>query len=112
MPNGGLHHLHKRKRQTKKLEPYPHPEPLKRFLDHIIYAVCILTPMIVLPQVWKIWSEQNASGISLITYVGLIIANLIWVFYGVVHKEKPIILLYFFFFLVNSAIALGRILYG
>jgi len=112
MPNGGIYHLHKRKRQQKKLAPIPHPEPVKKFLDSIIYIVCIITPMMVLPQVWKIWAYQNATGISLITYVGLIVANIIWIVYGVVHKEKPIIVLYISFFVVNSAIAIGRILYG
>lgn len=81
-------------------------------MDHTIYLVCVATPMIALPQVWKIWSEQNATGISLITYIGFAAANIIWITYGILHKEKPIILLYVLFFIINSTIAVGRVLYG
>lgn len=112
MPDPGLHHLHKRKRVHEKLEEYPHPQTHKRLMDHLIYVVCIATAILALPQVWKIWSTQNAGGISLITYIGFVVANIFWIFYGILHKEKPIILLYVLFFIINSFIAIGRILYG
>lgn len=112
MPNAVIHHIHKRKRRSKKLDATLPYNPLKKMLDKIIYIVCILTPVLILPQIWRIWSEQNAAGISLITYIGLMIGNIIWIIYGLVHKEKPIIMLYIALFVVNSAIAVGRVLYG
>ncbi|OGH58882.1 MAG: hypothetical protein A2725_03995 [Candidatus Magasanikbacteria bacterium RIFCSPHIGHO2_01_FULL_33_34] len=113
MPNSIIRHFHNRKRSNKrKLEPIPHPEPAKRFLDYLIYVICIITPLLILPQIWKIWTTQNAAGISLITYTGLAITNTIWIFYGIAHKEKPIIALYVSLFFINTAIAIGRLLYG
>lgn len=81
-------------------------------MDHIIYVVCVAIPLIAIPQAWKIWSQQNAGGISLITYGGFVLANVIWVIYGILHKEKPVIILYTALFVVNVFIVVGRIIYG
>ncbi|MDP2684022.1 MAG: SemiSWEET family transporter [bacterium] len=110
MPDAGIRHVHKRKRPCTSCEEYPHKS--KKIMDYLIYIVCIATPIVAAPQAWKIWSQQNASGISLITYIGFVIGNIIWIVYGIMHKEKPIILLYVFLLIINILIAVGRILYG
>jgi uncharacterized protein with PQ loop repeat len=107
-----LHHLHKRRRIHQRHEKYPHPNKFKNFMDKFIYLISILTPMVVLPQAWKIWHLQTAAGISLITYTFLVIFNVIWLTYGILHKEKPIIILYASLFVINLTIAIGRITYG
>lgn len=112
MPDSIIRHIHKRKKHAVKCEEYPHPQIAKRIMDRLIYVVCFATPIVAIPQAWKIWSKQNADGISLISYSGFLIANIIWIIYGLIHKEKPVIILYSFLLIVNFFIALGRILYG
>lgn len=102
-----LHHLHKRKRIHKKKEQYPHPRPLKRMIDHLIYGIGVLAPIMASFQAVKIWSEQTADGVSLTTFAFNMIANVFWFIYGVVHKEKPIIMMYVLFFIVNAIIVTG-----
>ena len=102
-----LHHLHKRKRIHKKKEQYPHPQLFKRTIDHLIYGIGILAPIMGSFQAVKIWSEQTASGVSLVTFAFNMIANVFWFAYGVIHKEKPIIMMYFLFFIVNLVIVAG-----
>ena len=62
-----LHHLHTRKRIHLNHEKFPHPDKFKRFLDKVIYAVGIIGPIMTIPQITKIWFEQNADGVSVIT---------------------------------------------
>lgn len=88
----GFHHLHKRKRIYKKFEEYPSPNKFKRFFDYFIYAIAILTPVILVPQIYKIWYFQNVSGVSLLTWLGTLLGGIFWLIYGFIHKEKPIII--------------------
>lgn len=87
-----LHHLHQRKRVHHKLEPYPHPNPSIRFLDNLVLLVAVIGPVTNLPQIFKIFSEKNAAGISVFTWMLWIVMSIIWLIYGIVHKEKPIII--------------------
>lgn len=107
-----IHHLHKRKRVHKKKEPYPHPQPFKRWLDHFIYIIGCLGPLFGGVQAYKIWDGKDAAGISLVTYAFLLFNDVVWFVYGAVHKEKPIMLMYALWFIVNSFVVCGTLLYG
>ena len=113
-----MHHIHKRKRihqkrfQKKKYQPYPHPNGLKRIVDHLIYGVSVFVPAMTAIQAVKIWTEKDASGISLYTWGGFALANIIWILYGFVHKEYPIILMYILLFIFHVSIVIGTLLYG
>lgn len=107
-----LHHLHKRKRIHEHSEQYPHPQFFKRYLDKTIYFLGIVAPLMGSLQSYKIWSEQNASGISIPVFTFLACNSVIWVTYGIVHKEKPIMIMYTLWFFVNTSIVAGAVLYG
>lgn len=98
------HHLHRRKRIHRKHEVYPHPDPLKRFMDMVIYAVSILGPALTIPQALTIWSSRSAEGLSLITWSSYLFFSGLWLFYGVLHKEKPIIFSNILWIVVNGFI--------
>lgn len=106
------HHYHKRIRKHKKLETFPAPDPLKRFLDKIIFAVGIISPIMTIPQVWTIWVLQNASGVSVISWATYLFTGTIWLLYGIVHKEKPIIVTYILWIILYILIVSGAIIYG
>ena len=107
-----LHHLHRRKRIHYKHEPYPHPHKWKRILDKTIYAVGIAGPIITIPQITKIWLEENATGLSLTAWCGYTCFSVIWLLYGIAHKEKPIIVTNTAVIITNGLVTLGVILYG
>lgn len=108
--NDGLHHFHYRKRlaELKSLSK----NPLHRFLDRIIYAVGIIGPIMTIPQVMKIFMEKSAQGVSLVSWISYTINSIIWVLYGVVHKEKPIILTFSLWVVLDLIIVIGTIMYG
>ncbi len=113
--NHGLYHLHRRKRahdKSKKLEPYPHPHRFKAFIDHTVYCIGVIGPLLGGVQAYKIWSTQDARGVSLSLFGFNIIFNIIWIMYGVIHKEKPLILMYSLWFIMNTLVTVGALLYG
>ncbi len=106
-----IHHLQRRKRSHQNTEQYPHPNKWIKILDDILMAVAIIGPLMNLPQIYKIYSEQIASGLSLISWSLYAICDIPWIIYGIVHKEKPIMIAYILWFLTNMTVVIGIFLF-
>lgn len=108
----GLHHLHARKRLYKSLAPYPHPEAWKRYFDYLMYGVAIFSPVALLPQVFHLFKTQDASGLSLPTWILLGCLNILWLMYGIIHRETPLIISNILFTALYIAVVGGIVLYA
>ena len=109
--NPGLHHFHRRKRIYLNHEPYPHPNKWKRWMDKLIYAVGIISPVMTIPQAAKIWFNHSGAGISLVSWITYTIISFFWIIYGIMHKEKPIIFSSLMLFIVDLLVVIGAIIY-
>ena len=107
----GMHHLHLRKRLYKNLEQFPHPKTLVRWFDYAMYAIAIVAPVVLLPQVYQLFVYQSAEGLSLATWLLLGTVNLLWSFYGLVHRERLIFLSNFLIAVLDAVIVCGILLY-
>jgi uncharacterized protein with PQ loop repeat len=65
-----------------------------------------------IPQLTTIWIDKHVSGVSVITWIGFLLGSSFWLCYGVVHKEKPIILTNGLYVIIQFFIVLGLFLYG
>ena len=106
-----LHHLHKRKRIHKKLEKYPHPNPWIRFLDNFLLVVAVIGPMANIPQIIKIFTLKTSIGVATLTFTLMAIFNIPWIIYGIVHKEKPIVIAYVLWLITNLIVVAGTFIY-
>ena len=77
-----------------------------------MYAFGVIAPFMGGVQSYKIWSEQNAEGIAISSFSFFIINNIVWLTYGVIHKEKPLIIAYTLWFFVNVSIVIGALMYS
>ena len=107
----GFHHLRSRALISGGLEPFPARGALKRFLDRLMYAVGILAPFALLPQAVRLYATKSSEGISLTTWVLLAFSNFLWLIYGIVHKDKPIIIAHSLFIVMDIAIVIGVLMY-
>lgn len=107
-----VHHQHVRKRIYQNLEKYPHPNKWKRLMDKLIYAAGIIGPLMLIPQILKIWVDKNASGVSLISWLAFLVGSCFWLGYGIMHKEKPIIFAYSLWICFKVFLIIGIFLYG
>ena len=96
-----------RKRIHQKKEAYPHPTLIGRALDKVIYSSAIILPLLNTIQLYQIWSTHSTDGLSLLAWIGFSFFSLMWMFYGIVHKEKPITFLNAGLFIVQTLIALS-----
>ena len=106
-----LHHLSKRKRIHKKFEEYPSKKFWIRFLDRLLVVIAVVGPLVSIPQLWAVYSTHDAANISFFSWGLWALFNLVWLTYGIVHKEKPIIITYILWFFVNSAMAVAALIF-
>jgi MtN3 and saliva related transmembrane protein len=60
--------------------------------DLLGYAAGTLTTISLLPQVWRTFRSKDVSGISLRMYFIFTAGVAIWLAYGIVLQEQPMIL--------------------
>lgn len=97
---------------NKKIKKRNLNKKFKKAVDKFIYFAAIISVLIGLPQILKIWVEKNASGVSIISWSAYFLTASIWFVYASIHKYKPIALAYFFVSIVNLIILIGAILYS
>ncbi len=108
----GLHHISKRRRASSKLEEYPSKKFFIRLLDKLLIIIAAIAPLFSIPQILKIFSTQSAGDLSLVSWLTWTIVDIPWIIYGFVHKEKPIVIGYILWFLMNAAVVVGIILFS
>lgn len=109
---GVQHHLQKRKRIHEKHEPYPHPNLKKRVLDSVVTWGSAIIALFTVPQVYTIWVDQAANGVSVLTWSAYLVGALLWMTYGIMHKAKPIIITQTIMIILEIAIIVGAIVHG
>lgn len=71
----------------------------------------IITSASMLPQLIKVLKEEDASSLSVVMICILILGLSVWVYYGILKNELPIILSNAFAVLVNLTLLLTCFLY-
>lgn len=89
-----LHHQSLRKRVHSKKQKYPHPNKAIAWFDRFIIVVGLFNAVATIPQVLQIWVNQDASGVSLISWSYYMFGSTMFLIYGIIHKEIPIIVNY------------------
>ncbi|CAH0254438.1 SemiSWEET transporter [Chryseobacterium sp. Bi04] len=72
----------------------------------------ILTSVSMIPQLVKVIREKNVEDISLLMLLVLIVGLSLWVWYGFMKDELPIIISNSFAVLVNLSLLICYILYN
>ena len=100
--------------QVSRLLHYFHRKKQNLFnssIERLAYIAGIASPIVTLPQLIQIWTTRDASGVSLITWFSYLVIVIIMTLYGIIHKEKPLIIMYGSLIIVDSLIIIGTIIY-
>ena len=82
------------------------------FINKIILAAAIIEPLFTLPQAYIIFKNQDASDISLTTWIGFNVLTLVWIWYSIVNKEKVVLVYQGLYFILNTTVIIGALIYG
>jgi len=83
----------------------------KDALDILIYPIAIGAPLAMVPQVVIVYVTHDVAGLTLITWLLFGCFNLIWIFYGWVHRERPIMVTNVMLAILNFSLVVGILAY-
>ena len=112
-----MHHFigqkHKgRRRQDPAVSGAPKPHgPYVRVLDKVTFVAGVIGPFTVLPQIYQIYIGHSAAGVSATSWALMFIVTMPWVFYGLAHCDKSIIISFFLWEVMNALVFIGAIIY-
>jgi uncharacterized protein with PQ loop repeat len=107
----GIYHLHRRKRLHVNLEKFPHPNKWVNRLDKLVLGLAVIGPLVDVPQLVEIYTNKSAEDVSIFTWFFFAFFAIPWLIYGIVHKEKPIIISYSLWIIIDSIIFIGILIY-
>ena len=110
-----MHHLgmkHKHERRGRILAPLRRRSRYIVFLDKLTFAAGVVGPFTVLPQIFQIFTTHSATDVSLTAWSLIFIVTLPWIFYGVAHKDRSIIVSFILWEVANALVVAGVLLYG
>lgn len=83
-----------------------------KIVDRLVYLAAIVEPLFSLPQAYQIYHNHAAADVSILSWVGFECMTLIWLWYGIVHKEKMILIYQGLFFIIDGSVLIGALYYG
>lgn len=101
----GLHHHHQRMKDLTGSGAQA--VATRGYVDKAMYVIGMVAPFMTVPQIFKIWHDQNAAGVSLLSWSGYALGSFCWLIYGIVHKAKPVIVANVAAFVFQLAVVIG-----
>ena len=105
----GAHHAYRRDLHTHKKRV---TATLTILIDKGIYILGVLSVAANLPQLWDVWVSKNTSGVSLLSWTGFFVGSFFWFGYGLLHREKPIMVVNGLLIFVQAGIVLGLLMHS
>ena len=84
----------------------------KRLADKIIYFAAIIEPLFVIPQIIQIFRLQDATSVSLLTWLGFNVLTAIWLWWAILNREKVIIVYQGLYLVFNTVVIFGAFMFG
>ena len=82
-----------------------------KLLDVLIYPIGLIGAVSFIPQVLTVWINQDASGLSSITWTTMSLVALVWILYGITHKAGAIIVVKCCWFTMNTSMAIATFVF-
>lgn len=81
----------------------------KSAVDKLVYFAVVFGPLMTLPQLYSVWMLHQ-KGVSVATWSGYLVVAVIWLLYGLKHRDRPIIALQLLWLLLDAGIIVGVLL--
>jgi uncharacterized protein with PQ loop repeat len=84
----------------------------RKRIENFALIAGIVQPLITLPQISAIYSNQSAQDVSLLTWVGYLIFGMTFLIYGLVFNLKPIWVGQIIWVTMQTITVIGIVLYS
>jgi uncharacterized protein with PQ loop repeat len=82
------------------------------FLRRILGFVSVFSMLMTIPQVWTIWVNHEARGVSIASWAAYLLSALLWFVYGLRQRDKNIYLPCIGWIGLDVAVVTGAILWN
>ena len=89
----------------------PHT-PSDRALKWLMAALSAFTLAMTIPQVWTIWVQHQASGVSPWSWAAYWLSAVVWFVYGLKRGDPNLYLPCIGWLLLDGAVVVGAVLFG
>lgn len=80
-------------------------------LNEFAYVLGIVGPFVSLPQLYSVWIEHDTSGVSILSWTAFALLSMFWCYYGLRHREKPLIISQALWTVMNFLVVAGVLIY-
>ena len=81
-------------------------------LTALMWGLSIFTMMMTVPQILTIWRDQQAGGVSVLSWGAYLAAALVWLWYGLQKRDRNIYLPCVGWIVLDGAVVVGALIYG
>lgn len=81
-------------------------------VDTLAYVASLLSLFFTIDQIRVIWVQHDAHGVSFLSWLFYTFSSVVWFGYGLVHKDKAIVIINFLWIIFSLFILVGVALYS
>lgn len=86
--------------------------PSERVMQRLLGSLSIFTLTLTLPQIYTIWVNHQAAGVSIVSWGAYWIAALVWFWYGLQKRDPNVYLPCVGWLILDGAVVAGALVYG
>ena len=106
-------------RETKEATMAPNPTcppansvEVKTVFSRLLGGMSVFTMLMTVPQVFTIWVDHQATGVSVVSWSAYFLSAILWFWYGLQKKDKNIYLPCVGWVILDAAVIVGALIYG
>jgi uncharacterized protein with PQ loop repeat len=84
---------------------------LNKAEEKLVYAAAIINPLLLLPQIVKMYQVKDSSSWSLLSWSMYMVVGLVFLIYAIHHRLKPLILTQVLWYIVDALVIYGILKY-
>lgn len=84
----------------------------KRIISRVCSVFAVLMPLTTLPQIYLLFSSQNAAGLSLAMWILYSVGCIPFLLFGYIYKHKQLIILNILWLVVQIIMIIGIVMYS
>ncbi len=81
-------------------------------LRRVLGFMSVATMLMTVPQVWTIWANHQAAGVSSLSWGAYLASALLWLWHGIAQRDPNIYLACVGWIVLDAAVLAGSVVYG
>ena len=84
----------------------------EKMMRRLLGSLSIFTMLMTIPQVLTIWVGHQAAGVSLLSWSAYLISAVLWLWYGIMKRDRNIYLPCVGWIALDGAVIVGVLVHG